>query len=363
MKTVLIIEDDEELADGFQCWIRDYGMTSYKAVNGKDAINMIFQIMPDLILCDVQMPGADGYEVLKTLKRDARIAEIPLIFITGQSRPEDLRKGMILGAENYLVKPVSDIELYAAIASCGEKRRRKKEKEELFCKQLTIQIADTLSHELRTPLTGIISLADLLEDLVSKPDTEKDRLIIEIYKNSALRLGQAVERFLLFTQLNASIQNGNKIRVIPSMDDMAPLVFATASRIANDHSRSNDLRFSGSACNEMEDGFLSRLVIELVDNAFKFSRHGTSVEVKIVGGEEKLMLIVKDAGRGMSDEEISSIRVLNQFNRSKNEQQGFGLGFSIIKFITEYFGGRLLINSQLNIGTTISIELPVYSNI
>ena len=361
MEAVLIIEDDEDLAAGIQCLLRNYGMIPYMANNGKEGINTIHALMPDLILCDIQMPGADGYEVLKKLKHDPKIAHIPLIFITGLSRPEDLRKGMVLGAENYLVKPVTDVDLYAAIAACRAKQRHKKEKEELFCKQLAIHISNILSHELRTPLTGITALVDLLEDFVSKPDPEQGRLLIELYRGSAVRLGQAVERFLYFAELNASIYNGDKSYVIRSKDNIAPLIYACASRLAREYSRLGDLRISGSAYIEMEERCLSRCIVELVDNAFKFSSPGTLVEVEIVAYEDKLMLTVMDSGRGMSDNEIVAIRTLMQFDRFKYEQQGFGLGISIIRFISEYYGGKIFIKSQQNIGTTIGVELPIYS--
>jgi len=91
------------------------GFEVLEAAEGREALRLASQSPPDLILCDVEMPGMDGYEVLTALQRDTRLADIPMIFLTGNSEPCQIRQGMNLGADDYLTKPVSPPDLIGAI--------------------------------------------------------------------------------------------------------------------------------------------------------------------------------------------------------------------------------------------------------
>lgn len=85
------------------------------AENGHHGLEIARRVRPDLIICDVTMPGLDGYEVLRTLRADPALAWIPFIFLTAKGGKEDLRSGMNLGADDYLTKPVGNDELIRAI--------------------------------------------------------------------------------------------------------------------------------------------------------------------------------------------------------------------------------------------------------
>ena len=82
---------------------------------GRTGVELAAETLPDLIVCDLNMPGMDGYEVLAALRRDPKLADIPLIFLTGQSQPSQVRQGMSLGADDYLTKPVDLADLLSAV--------------------------------------------------------------------------------------------------------------------------------------------------------------------------------------------------------------------------------------------------------
>lgn len=116
MTKVLVIEDDGLLRDSIVNLLTIRGLTPMAANNGAMGLKLAQENIPDLILCDVRMPGLSGYEVLKLLRENTNTANIPLIFLTAENIPEVTAQGEELGANGYLYKPFSTTELMRAIA-------------------------------------------------------------------------------------------------------------------------------------------------------------------------------------------------------------------------------------------------------
>ncbi|NEP10573.1 MAG: EAL domain-containing protein [Symploca sp. SIO2C1] len=117
MTKVLVIEDEELLRDNLMEILEDEGFQVIDADNGHRGIELAIAEKPDLILCDVMMPGLDGYSVLNILSQDPTMAAIPFIFLTAKATKDDFRQGMELGADDYLTKPFTKPELLKGIAS------------------------------------------------------------------------------------------------------------------------------------------------------------------------------------------------------------------------------------------------------
>ena len=105
MQKILIIEDDYNLRININELLDLEGYETEYAENGKAGLEKIYKFLPDLIICDVMMPEMNGFELLEILIKDPEKASIPLIFLTAKTEYENLRKGMKLGAEDYLFKP------------------------------------------------------------------------------------------------------------------------------------------------------------------------------------------------------------------------------------------------------------------
>ncbi len=124
MKKILVIEDNLDVRENL-CEILELG--GYNAVpaeNGKIGIAKAQAELPDLVLCDIMMPELDGYGVLHILSRSAQTADIPFVFLTAKAEKEDFRKGMALGADDYITKPFDDALLLQTI----EQRIKKSER-------------------------------------------------------------------------------------------------------------------------------------------------------------------------------------------------------------------------------------------
>jgi len=115
MKTILIIEDDSNLSENLSIQLSNAGFKIITADNGIDGYKHALDILPDLIICDIMMPKMDGYKVKEKLNKTKRTLDIPIIFLTAKTEISDLRKGMNLGADDYIFKPYKVEDLLKSI--------------------------------------------------------------------------------------------------------------------------------------------------------------------------------------------------------------------------------------------------------
>src|SRR5919112_1823052 len=114
-KTVLVIDDNNDLRENTAEILELAGYKTITAENGKRGVDKAIKEKPSLIVCDIMMPELDGYGVLHLLRKNADTQNIPFIFLTAKTERGDFRKGMEMGADDYVTKPFEDIELLNAI--------------------------------------------------------------------------------------------------------------------------------------------------------------------------------------------------------------------------------------------------------
>lgn len=124
MKRILVIEDNPEVRENLAEILELSGYTVEEAENGKAGVEKALTSPPDLILCDVMMPELDGFGVLQILSKKSTTSAVPFIFLTAKTEKEDLRRGMNLGADDYLTKPIYKDELLQVIQHRLEKSDR-----------------------------------------------------------------------------------------------------------------------------------------------------------------------------------------------------------------------------------------------
>jgi CheY-like chemotaxis protein/CRP-like cAMP-binding protein len=123
MKKILVIEDNLEVRENICEILELSGYEVFSAENGKLGVQEALDKMPDLIICDVMMPVLDGFGTLKILHKNPKTTHIPFIFLTAKAEKDDFRKGMNLGADDYITKPFTDVELLEAIEIRLEKHQ------------------------------------------------------------------------------------------------------------------------------------------------------------------------------------------------------------------------------------------------
>lgn len=115
MNSILVIEDNENIRENTAEILELAGYKVYTAENGKKGVEIALKEIPSVIVCDIMMPELDGYGVLHLLKKNASTENIPFIFLTAKTERSDMRKGMEMGADDYITKPFDDIELLKAV--------------------------------------------------------------------------------------------------------------------------------------------------------------------------------------------------------------------------------------------------------
>ena len=115
MKTIVLIEDNPDVRETTEEILELADYKVHSAENGKKGVELVRQELPDLIICDIMMPELDGYGVLRILNKNPKTSTIPFIFLTAKAEKADMRKGMNLGADDYITKPFEEIDLLDAI--------------------------------------------------------------------------------------------------------------------------------------------------------------------------------------------------------------------------------------------------------
>ncbi len=116
MKTLLVIDDNKEILENTAEILDLAGYKVVTAENGKTGIELALIHKPDLVICDIMMPVLDGFDVLKLLQKNERIRDTPVIFLSAKAERVDFRRGIEMGADDYITKPFSGTELLQAVA-------------------------------------------------------------------------------------------------------------------------------------------------------------------------------------------------------------------------------------------------------
>lgn len=359
---VLVIDDTAEIRMIITESLKIYGFTTLAAEDGVSGVEMAHQHSPDLIICDINMPKMDGYATLTAIRNNDTTATTPFIFLSGAVERPNVRKGMELGADDYLTKPFTHKELVTAVNARLTKHAEVQRQSEKKLDELRGNITLALPHELRTPLHGILGLSSLMIDDHASMKPEDVLENARFIHDSASRLHRLIENFLIYSQIELMASESKRIETPLSappvkIHEIIPLL---AQAVAARYRRPADLKLDLEPADLLapEDNF-KKIVEELIDNAFKFSEAGKQVCISSELVRHTLTLTITDHGRGLTADQIAKIAPHIQFERKTYEQQGAGLGFIIAKRLTELLGGEMTIDSDPGVGTSIRISFAM----
>lgn len=420
---ILIVDDTPQNLQILSRMLIDKGYEVRSVINGSMALMGIRSAPPDLILLDILMPGMDGYEVCEILKADEQTRHIPVIFLSALNEPLDKLKAFTVGGADYITKPFhlkevlarvenqlnqqrlykklaeQNLELQqkirereaalrdreqaeAALRDLNQELEAKVEARTFELKQannqllelqaelrqalthaqeindLKTRIITTVSHEYRTPLTSISFATGLLENHRKKlSDSQQDKYIKQI-KIALKQLTNLVEDVIVVNQTefeNFTLQ--------ASPLDLIPIVH----QIAEDFKTviNEDLytfivkQASEHIYLEADLKLLNYLLKHLLYNAMKFSPKGGKIFLGVYVEDNQVILEIKDEGIGIHPEDIP--KICNSFYRGRNIKLigGTGLGLTIVKKCVDLHQGSLEIKSQIEVGTTIRVSLPL----
>ncbi|MEG4321992.1 MULTISPECIES: response regulator [unclassified Microcoleus] len=362
MAKILVIEDEESIRENILELLEAENFEGIGATDGKVGIKLAIAQIPDLILCDMMMPEIDGHGVFKALRSDPMTATIPFIFLTAKADKSDIRAGMEMGADDYITKPCTPQELLKAIAIRLEKQKIISKKSQKNLDELRTNISMSLPHELRTPLNAILGFSELI---MSEYQVFEESDILEMIgqiNTSGHRLYRLIQNFLLYAELEMAGTNPELLKEMRSsqFSCVESLLSQKALQQAKQVNRTDDLQLNLQDSSVAMDSMrLTKIVEELLDNAFKFSLEGTPVLLSTFVENETFILSVKDQGRGMTPDQIAQLEAYRQFDRKLYQQAGLGLGLAIVQRLTELHGGEFKIESLPQQETIVSVSLPV----
>lgn len=365
---ILLVEDDINLLEGVRNILELDHYEVLTAENGIEALEILRAEAspPDLILSDIMMPHMDGIRLLEEVRKEQSWVSIPFIYLTAKGEKVDIQKGKLLGVDDYVIKPYDPDYLLVAIKSRLDRHRKLNDYYSAAMNDLKHSILTILNHEFRTPLTFVVAYADMLSSpQPHKLSTSELQDYLRGVSVGADRLRRLVENFILLVELETSdARKTYQIRKAP-ITDLYTMLLSVWNEVANRDGVTHacDIRVEESLPAFLGDEqFLKRALVQLLDNAVKFSPEQKQVVIGAKIENNEICIWVQDYGRGIPEHEHRKImESFYQINRPVNEDQGAGAGLAIVKGIVNLHSGRIAITSAVGEGSTFSIYLPVTS--
>lgn len=390
---VLIVDDIPSNLNFLSEVLHAEGIGVLISTSGETAVEIARVRLPDLILLDIAMPMMDGYEVCGILKNDPETRDIPVIYLTARTEPEDILRGFQTGAVDYILKPFTSAELIARVRThlqlkdttaelkainthleeevrlrtaqiilANEELTATNQKLEKAYKELSNldkakdEFIRHINHELRTPLQGIHGFTLIMEEIVESPEQKE---YIQSINSLVKRLVKLSEISLLFTEIKAknykltlkpvSLKNSvtqvlelfrkerSRITILPDLPEVNPMIRA--------------------------DQQLMNTCLELViDNSLKYTAERGEVTIRIFSEGGVAGVEVADSGPGFSPKAMESLYDLFTADNLKYHSHGFGVGLATVKVILDTLSARLEINNLPESGAMVRMVFDSVDN-
>jgi two-component system, sensor histidine kinase and response regulator len=362
MAKILVIDDEEDMRL-LMCAILARGQhEAESAADGETALRMLSTTRFDLILCDISMRGMSGYAVLSRVRELPESAHTPVVLVTGMADLKGMREGMKLGADDYLPKPFTVTELLSVVQTRLAKAQSLRKDAEDRAKSLRSHISLMLPQDLLNPLTGIIGLAGILCDEADTLTHDEASEIARDIQRSGERLNRQINNFLIYSQIELLSTDSARLQALRSSPptSLSRLLTDVATKTAAHHNRAADLVLDAGHANVIISAQnLEKILGEIIDNAFKFSKPGTPVRIDSQVSDAKATVSIRDEGSGMGRDVLESIRNLGQMERFSTQKGDSGLGLAIALRMAEIHNGRLYLGETDGPGTRVCVELPL----
>lgn len=365
--TILVVDDEPHGFDVIEAHLYREGYVLIYVSSGIEALNRLDSIEPDVILLDVMMPQMDGIEVCRKIKSDQYWKHIPIIMVTALSSKEDLARSLDAGADDFVTKPVSGVELRARVRSMLRIKRQYDELEATM--QLREDLSNMIVHDLRNPLTTILMSSSLLisSDLEGKT-LDRVKLI--------LSAGHQLDSMINDLLILAKMQSGKMVLryAVFDLNEIVKQAFSHFYNIAV--LKKLKLEIQIEEINYPISGdvnLLQRVLDNLLSNAIKFSPPYSTITLNIDYHMGSLMpdlstslpptnvppkqvtIRVSDQGFGIREELKQRIFEKYEVGNIVNDVSQLGLGLAFCKMVIEAHGGTIFVEDNQPQGSIFTV--------
>ena len=357
--TILVIEDNPINMKVIKHVLQTGKYNLVEATDGLLGYEMAVQCLPDLILLDVVMPGIDGFEVCRLLKKNVATEDIPIVFMTGLSDTDSIVQAFELGAVDYVQKPFKAAEVLARLNTHLTLRNLQKglEREIIEREKLIVDLdafAHTVAHDLKNPISNVLGYSEVLVKNYDRISPNQIKSTLGVLAQSAGKMRDIIDSLLLLARIRLedirieSVEMGDVVgevcqRLKPMIQDAEAKVV-----VPNEWPK---VRGYGP--------WLEEVWVNYVTNAVKYGGEPPHLELGVTRkNKHEMMFWVKDNGVGLAPEEQS--KLFQPFVRLHGAQtNGHGLGLSIVQRIVDKLGGQVGVESKQGEGSTFYFTLPV----
>jgi len=382
---ILIVEDDPATIKLMEAQLRGEGYSVDSVRDGGQAAAKVSEVSPDLVLLDIMLPKKSGFEVCKQIKGNEATSSVPVIMVTALTDMESRVKGIAVGADDFLSRPVDKTELVARVKSLlrigklnkelakgllsARESGEKLQMQQRVLKSMSAQLMQashlkyefivSMSHALRTPLNVIIGFSEMLQDGLVGELNEKQEKYVQNIRESGRELHQLISNVVDVFKLDTG-----KVPLETTefqLRDVIDSVLAGYESIAQEKRITVTVEVAPDVLRICADPQkLATILDKLFSNAFMFTPDRGRVDVTAEEQEDHVRICVADSGGGLSPEDCE--RVFLEFYRVPGSGApagaGSGLGLAIAKKLVMMHGGDIWAESQGEGGAKFIFALP-----
>lgn len=366
MTTVLLAEDNLTLLENIALELEFRGYQVLQASDGRGALDILRTTsqLPDIIISDIAMPDVDGFQLLENLRNEPSWNCIPFLFLTAFNSPNSIRISKELGADDYIVKPFQADDLVLAMESKLKRVKAFQTQAEQHLDESRKVLLRMIAHELRTPLTAIYGGSEMLAETLTQVPDETVHRMLDLIRNGANRLNRFTRKALVLMEVDSgnlkkSFAQSRRVQDIHEIITAALFIIQAEMR---ENERRVTLQYTPADQPLYVYGieeYLTMVIDELLRNAVAFTPDHGTVHVMVANNDSMVTVTVIDEGPGIAEDELPHVwdRFM-QINRDFYEQQGAGLGLSVVRDVIRIHGGDCTIANNPHRGMSVTLSLP-----
>ena len=360
--SILVVDDTPANLQVLVGMLKEHGHRVRPVLEGRLALRAAKAEVPDLVLLDINMPDMNGFEVCEQLKADPKLADTPVIFISGNTETVDKVRAFSVGGVDYVTKPFQMAEVEARVATHLELRRKRRELQESIealrrLETLRDSLVHMVVHDLRSPLAAISACLEVIK--WDAEEQHRHELAADV--EMALHATRTIIR-LVNSVLDVSKMEGTEMRL-----QLAPADIAAVARESIDELES--LVGTRQLVRDwpedpvmavVDRDVVARVMQNLLGNALKFTPATGLITVAVEANDDMVRVAVLDTGPGIPREYRE--RVFEKFGQVdavlRGQRFSTGLGLTFCRLAVEAHGGHIGVDSEVGRGSTFWFVLP-----